>query len=449
MTDKLFWDIFDAVEKGTIDDVRYFVEEQGADVNAKGKYDSILLHKAAEKSTLEVIQYLVAQGADVNARKILRRTPLHIAAESNTLDVLQYLISQSADAHAKGDEGQTLLHYAAGGNSVEVVQYLISQGADVLAKGNLGWTPLHKAAESNTLDVLQYLISQGADVDEETGGGDTPLLIAIGKNSNRAVVEYLIFKCSDVNAKDAWGSTSLHKAAGYVNRGDEWGISIMKNLILRGADVNVKNLSGKTPLDWASSDEKKRILREAGAIPGKTSEPQSSDCEPTQNIKSERMKFTGKFAEYILKDSILPKLKATDKLGIIREMVQSLVDAGGIKQEDYKGIVGMIIKREELGTTGIGRGVAIPHIKHPSVKHTVGAVAISAKGIDFDHPDDKTAQLFFLTISPPDCPGDHLRLLEHLVRRLKDDTFHCSLMQSKTREEIIALLEEADSSERR
>ena len=436
-----------AAKNNTLEVLKYLIS-QGADVNAETAWGDTPIHRAAEGNTLEVMQYLIAQGADVNA-KYWKDTPLHTAAKNNALEVIQYIVAQGADVNAKGCEGQTPLHLAAGGNSVEALHYLVSQGADVKAKGSLGWTPLHKAAESNTLEVLQYLISQGADVDEETAGGDTPLLIAIGKNSNIAVVEYLVFKCSDVNAKDAWGSTSLHKAAGKDYRGDEWGIPRMQNLLLRGADVHVKNIYGKTPLDWADSDEKKRILLEAGAIPGKTSEPQSSDCNSCKNKRSDRMKFTGKFTDYILFDAIKPEIKATDKIGIIREMVQSLVDAGGITKEDYEGIVKAIFRREELGSTGIGRGIALPHIEHPSVKHTVGAVAISAEGIDFDCLDEEKAHLFFLVLSPPDFPGDHLRVMEHLTRRLKDDMFRCFLQQSKTREDVLALLEEDDSKEKR
>jgi len=163
------------------------------------------------------------------------------------------------------------------------------------------------------------------------------------------------------------------------------------------------------------------------------------------NEVSERMKFT----DYILKDAIKPDIKATDQQGVIREMVQSLVDTGGIKKEDYEGIVKAILRREELASTGIGRGVAIPHIQHPSVKRTVGTVAISAESIDFDSLDDEKVQLFVLVISPTDCPGDHLRVMCHLTERLKNDTLCQSLKQSKTREDILALLEEDDSSERR
>ena len=157
-----------------------------------------------------------------------------------------------------------------------------------------------------------------------------------------------------------------------------------------------------------------------------------------------------KFTDYILFDAINPELKATDKQGVIREMVQSLVDAGGIRKENYEGIVKAFIKREELGSTGIWRGVAIPHEKHPTVKRHVGAVAISAEGIDFDSLDGEVVHLFVMTLSPTDDPGGHLRVMERLSRRLgKNDILRESLKQAKTREAIFALLEEDDNKERR
>jgi PTS system fructose-specific IIA component/PTS system nitrogen regulatory IIA component len=157
-----------------------------------------------------------------------------------------------------------------------------------------------------------------------------------------------------------------------------------------------------------------------------------------------------KFADYILPDAIIPEIKATDKEGVIREMVQSLLDAGGIEKEEYERIVKSLLKREELGSTGIGRGIAMPHIQHPSVKRHVGAVAVSTEGIDFDALDDEKAQLFFMVISPyPLFSGGHLHVMVHLTQRLRDDTFRCFLKQCKTREAIFALLEEDDRNERR
>jgi len=153
-----------------------------------------------------------------------------------------------------------------------------------------------------------------------------------------------------------------------------------------------------------------------------------------------------KFADFILSDAVRAEIKATDKQGVIREMVRSVLDAGGMKKEEYEGIVKAIIKREELGSTGIGRGIAVPHTKHPSVKRLVGCVAVSADGVDFESLDCEKVQLFFLLISPPDAPGDHLRALEHITRQLKDDTFCRFLKQSKTKEDILSLLAEADDN---
>ena len=153
-----------------------------------------------------------------------------------------------------------------------------------------------------------------------------------------------------------------------------------------------------------------------------------------------------KFADFVLKDAVQAEIKATDKQGVIREMVQSILNAGGVKKDDYEGILKAIIKREELGSTGIGRGIAVPHTKHPSVKRLVGCVAVSGDGVDFDSLDCEKVQLFFLLISPPDCPGDHLRALEHITRQLKDDTFCRFLKQAKTRDDILSLLEEADNN---
>ncbi|MDR3182801.1 MAG: PTS sugar transporter subunit IIA [Planctomycetaceae bacterium] len=153
-----------------------------------------------------------------------------------------------------------------------------------------------------------------------------------------------------------------------------------------------------------------------------------------------------KFADFILSNSVKAEVKAGDKQGVIRELVQSLVDTGGIKAGDCDGIIKAIIKREELGSTGIGRGIAVPHTKHPSVDRLVGTVAVSQEGIDFDSLDCEKVHLFFLLISPPDAPGDHLRALEHITRQLKDDSFCRFLKQSDAQDKILELLKEADAN---
>ena len=153
-----------------------------------------------------------------------------------------------------------------------------------------------------------------------------------------------------------------------------------------------------------------------------------------------------KFADFVLTDAIRTEVHATDKEGVIREMVQSLLDAGGISKDEFEGIVKSVIKREELGSTGIGRGIAVPHTKHPSVEKLVGAIAVSQSGIDFESLDCEKVYLFFLLVSPPDRPGEHLRALEHITRQLKDDAFCRFLKQAKNKDDVLTLMEEADNN---
>lgn len=154
-----------------------------------------------------------------------------------------------------------------------------------------------------------------------------------------------------------------------------------------------------------------------------------------------------KFADFICREAIRSELDAGDKEGAIREMVQSLLDAGRIGADEYEGIVKAILKREELGSTGIGRGVAVPHTKHASVEQLIGTVAVSAEGVDFASLDGETVHLFFLLISPPDRPGDHLRALENISRQLRDETFCRFLKQAKNRKDVEQLLDEADNNQ--
>ena len=153
------------------------------------------------------------------------------------------------------------------------------------------------------------------------------------------------------------------------------------------------------------------------------------------------------FADFVSREAIRAQLAAGDKEGAIREMVQALLDAGTINPGEFESIVEAILKREELGSTGIGRGVAVPHTKHASVKRVVGSVAISREGVDFASLDGETVQLFFLLVSPPDRPGDHLRALENISRQLRDDTFCKFLKQAKSAEDIQQLLDEADNNQ--
>src|SRR5438270_9892528 len=151
-----------------------------------------------------------------------------------------------------------------------------------------------------------------------------------------------------------------------------------------------------------------------------------------------------RIADFVVREAIIPDLQANTKEAVIREMVESLRSAGSLKSGDAEEIVKAILKRELLGSTGIGRGVAIPHTKHPAVERLVGTVALSRAGVGFESLDGEPVYVLVMLMSPQDRPGDHLRALENVSRSLRDDGFVRQLRHAKTREEIWDLLHDAD-----
>jgi PTS system fructose-specific IIA component/PTS system nitrogen regulatory IIA component len=123
--------------------------------------------------------------------------------------------------------------------------------------------------------------------------------------------------------------------------------------------------------------------------------------------------------------------------------VDSLRATGYVGADVADDIVRAILKREQLGSTGIGRGIAIPHAKHASVDRLTGTVALSHGGVAFDSIDGEPVYVYVLLISPQDRPGDHLRALENVVRAMRDDAFVRSLRDATTRDEIWKLLDDA------
>ena len=154
-----------------------------------------------------------------------------------------------------------------------------------------------------------------------------------------------------------------------------------------------------------------------------------------------------KLTDFVVSEAILPDLSVGTKDDAIRAMVASLKNCGSIRPEDEEGIVSAILKREELGSTGIGNGVAVPHTKHPSVDRLVATVALSKQGVDFASLDGDDVHILFLLVSPPDRPGDHLRGLENISRHLRNQNFCSFLKQANSSREIIELLQEADANQ--
>ena len=144
--------------------------------------------------------------------------------------------------------------------------------------------------------------------------------------------------------------------------------------------------------------------------------------------------------DFLPEDSIQTDLKSQTKKEVLKELVQTLTSAHGIK--NVAGILDALLEREELGSTGIGQGIAIPHGKSDAIGKVVAAMGISKRGVDFDALDGEPAYIFFMLIAPSNSAGIHLKILAKISRLLKDKFFRQALREAKTPQEALKLIKD-------
>lgn len=147
--------------------------------------------------------------------------------------------------------------------------------------------------------------------------------------------------------------------------------------------------------------------------------------------------------DFLNEKAVIANMKATNKEAAIRELVDSLVKAEGIKGKEE--LIKILFNRESLGSTGIGQGVAIPHGKSNSVKKLVGAFGICHHGINFDALDGEPVYILFLLLAPEDSAGPHLKGLARISRLLKDKFFRESLKALTDEKAIVKLIRDEDA----
>ncbi len=154
-----------------------------------------------------------------------------------------------------------------------------------------------------------------------------------------------------------------------------------------------------------------------------------------------------KLSEMIHAPSIVPDLEPTDRNGVIRVLVQSLAEHGAIEQAHVEAIARAAIARENQGSTGFGKGVAVPHAKHESIKRMIATIGRSSPGVDFAALDRAPVYTVVLLLSPKSAPEEHLAAMERIFRYLQRENFRRFLRQAETREAIVELIQEADEQQ--
>jgi mannitol/fructose-specific phosphotransferase system IIA component (Ntr-type) len=154
-----------------------------------------------------------------------------------------------------------------------------------------------------------------------------------------------------------------------------------------------------------------------------------------------------KLRDFVVPKAIIPQLAGTDRDSVLRELVGALVEGGAAPAAIQDDLIRFILDREKKGSTGFGKGVAVPHVKHAKVKKMAAAIGISQKGVDFRALDKMPVYSVVLLLSPVDRPEEHLQAMETVFSNLQKDTFRRFLRQATTVAEITDLLDEADSEQ--
>lgn len=151
--------------------------------------------------------------------------------------------------------------------------------------------------------------------------------------------------------------------------------------------------------------------------------------------------------DFLIKNATIADLKAGDKESIIAELVQAMVKAKAIKKGDAKKVLNKVLEREKQGTTGIGKGLAVPHVKQTKyVDQMVAVFGRCREGIDYGAVDGAPCRLFFLILTPQKGDKKHVEALKKVAQLARSPDFCRFMIEAKNLKEILDLLEEVDSA---
>ena len=150
-----------------------------------------------------------------------------------------------------------------------------------------------------------------------------------------------------------------------------------------------------------------------------------------------------KIVDLIRREMLVPALKSTSKANIIKELAACV--AGNHPNVDEQRLVTVLIDREELASTAIGEGVAIPHGKLSTLTEIVACVARARRGVDFDSMDGQPTYLFFVLVAPENSTGSHLKALARISRVFKDTEFRARLLAAPDADSMYEVIAEEDS----
>lgn len=247
----------------------YRLVSNGADINARGGFFGNALQAASYRGHREIVQLLLERGADVNAHGGFHCTALQAAPLGQDREIVQLLLDKGANINTQGGGLSNALHAASYIGHYEIVQLLLDKGADVNIQGGHYGNALQAASRLGHYEIVQLLLNNGADANVQ-GGSRGNALHAAACMGYYEIVQLLLDKGADVNAEDGSSCNALHAAL--LDHGQSGQPRVLEVLLLNGANVNGKDVFGRTPIFYAisytSSLSSVQILLQYGALVG-------------------------------------------------------------------------------------------------------------------------------------------------------------------------------------
>lgn len=150
-----------------------------------------------------------------------------------------------------------------------------------------------------------------------------------------------------------------------------------------------------------------------------------------------------KIMDILVKDAVILDVGPSEKPAVLSQLAAAV--AGAEPGVDAERLLQVLVERENLQSTGIGDGVAIPHGKLPGLERLLAGFARSRRGVDFESIDGQPTYLFFLLVVPEHSGGMHLKALARISRFFRDPAFRKSLLEAETREDVLQAIEEEDA----
>src|SRR5436190_8370929 len=118
-----------------------------------------------------------------------------------------------------------------------------------------------------------------------------------------------------------------------------------------------------------------------------------------------------KLTDFVVEEAIVADLKGTERDEVIRELIDALIASGAAPKTIREDLIKLVLDREKHGSTGFGKGVAVPHVKHEKVKRMAAAIGVSSRGVEFNALDKAPVYSIVLLLSPKDKANDHLHAM--------------------------------------